>query len=48
MSSEKEEDNLPKKTKEIKSKKGAQNFRTIGKMIDFVNTLPKMIGVMDK
>lgn len=48
VGSEKEEQNLPKKTKEIKSKKGIQNFRMVGRIIDFVSTLPTLIGIMDK
>lgn len=48
LHNEKEEDNLPKKCKEIKSKKGYTNFKIIGSIINFINTTPKVIGIIDK
>lgn len=47
LCSEKETEHLPKKTKEIKSKKGMNNFKLIGSLISFVNSLPKIIGIID-
>lgn len=48
VQSEKEEENLPKKCKEIKSRKGLSSFKHIGQLIDFVHTTPKLLGIMDK
>jgi hypothetical protein len=47
LCSEKETESLPKKTKEIKSKKGMGHFKLIGSLINFVNSLPKVIGIID-
>ncbi|CAD8051778.1 unnamed protein product [Paramecium sonneborni] len=47
LCTEKDTETLPKKTKEIKSKKGMQNFKIVGSLINFVNSLPKLIGTID-